>query len=155
MAPGPGLHFGYPFVHAGDIDDPEFGDHDAREGLTFEAPRVKIQAHSAALGMDFYTHTQFPAAYRNAAFVAEHGSWNRSSKVGYLVSVVTDTDSKTPTYRPFIEGWLVGEDDWGRPNDVLVTPTGELLISDDKTGRIYRVRYAPPVASNGTVTTAK
>ena len=82
----------------------------------------------------------------NAVFIAEHGSWNRSSKVGYLVSVVTATDSETPQYTPFIEGWLEGEDDWGRPNDVLVTPTGELLISDDKAGRIYRVRYAPAAA---------
>ena len=71
------------------------------------------------------------------------------------MSVVTDTDSDTPKYAPFIEGWLVGENDWGRPNDVLVTPTGELLISDDKTGRVYRVRYAPAVASAETINDAR
>ena len=139
---GPGQHFGYPFVHARGIVDPEFGDHAAANDLETIPPTLEIQAHSAALGMDFYTGDAFPAAYRHALFIAEHGSWNRSSKVGYRVSVVLERGDEL-VYRPFIEGWLQGEKAWGRPNDVLVTPGGDLLISDDAEGVVYRVRYAP------------
>ena len=136
-----GQHFGYPFIHGDDIDDPEFGDHKARTQHTFTPPVLNIQAHSAALGLDFYTHNQFPEAYKNALFIAEHGSWNRSSKVGYRVSVATMGPDGSLSYAPFVEGWLVGEDPWGRPNDVLMTPDGSLLISDDAQGLIYRVSY--------------
>lgn len=131
-----GQHFGYPFVHGDDITDPEYGDDSARP-VSHVKPRVKIQAHSAALGIDFYEADGFPGIYQHALFVAEHGSWNRSSKVGYQVSVVLSDD----TYRPFVTGWLAGDKVSGRPNDVLVTPTGDLLISDDQQGVIYRVRY--------------
>ncbi len=138
-----GQHFGYPFVHAGDIPDPKYGDHEAAEGRTFVAPIVRIQAHSAALGLDFYTGKQFPQRFQNALFIAEHGSWNRSKKVGYQVSVVTDRNG-TLEYTPFITGWLENEKASGRPNDVLVTPDGSLLVSDDQQGVIYRVTYAEP-----------
>ncbi|NKB99756.1 MAG: sorbosone dehydrogenase family protein [Pseudomonadales bacterium] len=134
-----GQHFGFPFVHSDDIDDPKFGSHRARPA-THKGPNVEIQAHSAALGIDFYASKRgrgFPEKYNNALFVAEHGSWNRSSKVGYQVGVLTEDDS----YQPFVTGWLSDGDVLGRPNDVLVTPSGELLISDDKRGVIYRVRY--------------
>lgn len=137
----PGQHFGYPFVHAGDIDDPQFGDHPSRAGKNFVDPAVKIQAHSAALGMAFNTHDAFPETYNNALFVAEHGSWNRSAKVGYLVSVVTEAADGSLNYAPFITGWLQGEENWGRPNDILFTPDGDMLISDDQGGVIFRVRY--------------
>lgn len=138
-----GAHYGYPYihagyVHAGDISDPEFGaGHDPAH---YVAPEIRIQAHSAALGLAFYTGNQFPAAYRNALFIAEHGSWNRSSKVGYRVSVVRFTEAG-PVYEPFLDLWLKGEKVTGRPNDVLVSRDGSLLISDDKTGAIYRVTY--------------
>ena len=132
-----GQHFGYPFVHAGDIEDPEFSDHKDRPTGQI-GPEVKIQAHSAALGMDFYTGSQFPDSYTNAVFIAEHGSWNRTKKVGYQVSVVMPSGE----YKPFATGWLVGQDNSGRPNDVLMTPDGALLISDDQGGLIYRVTYA-------------
>ena len=137
-----GQHFGYPFIHGDDIEDPEFGDHKQRAKHTFTKPVLNIQAHSAALGLDFYTHEQFPDQYDRALFIAEHGSWNRSSKVGYRVSVATTAADGTLVYAPFVEGWLVGEDPWGRPNDVLVTPDGSLLISDDAQGVIYRVSYS-------------
>ncbi|MGK0221665.1 MAG: glucose/arabinose dehydrogenase [Limisphaerales bacterium] len=142
VANAKGLHFGYPFVHAGDIDDPEFGDHKARLDKTFTEPQLKIQAHSAALGMTFYTGSQFPKNYDGALFIAEHGSWNRANKVGYKVSVVTEQDGEL-VYQPFAEGWLVGEDNWGRPNDVLQTAEGALLISDDQAGAIYKITYEP------------
>ena len=141
----PGRHYGYPYIHAGTISDPEFGkDHKPSE---FEPPLLKIQAHSAALGIDFYTGKSFPQRYQNALFIAEHGSWNRTKKVGYRVSVMFETD-EGPQYAPFITGWLDGQASWGRPNDVLATPDGNLLISDDQTGTIYRVSYSSPIAAN-------
>lgn len=149
VATAAGQHFGYPFEHAGYLPDPEFGpQRKAQLGdRPLHKPRVKIQAHSAALGIAFYSGEGFPEQFSNALFVAEHGSWNRTSKVGYRVSVVRDTGNDTPVYEPFIEGWLDGEDNWGRPNDVLVTPTGDLLISDDQAGVVYRVVYAGPATN--------
>ena len=129
-----GAHYGYPFVHGTDILDPEFGaGHDPAD---YVAPVYEIQAHSAALGMAFYDGDAFPPAYAGALFIAEHGSWNRLSKVGYRVSVVRagETDAE-----PFVDVWLDGEVASGRPADVLVSRDGTLLVSDDYGGRIYRV----------------
>jgi glucose/arabinose dehydrogenase len=77
-------------------------------------------------------------------FIAEHGSWNRSSKVGYRVSMVKLQGNRVVAYEPFITGWLQGEQAWGRPADVLVLPDGSMLVSDDFAGAIYRVRHAAP-----------
>ncbi len=141
----PGKHYGYPFIHGGTIADPEFGKNAHPDA--FEPPVLKVQAHSALLGVDFYTGAQFPARYRGALFVAEHGSWNRSKKVGFRIGVALNTQADaTPSYEPFIEGWLQGEDNWGRPNDVLAAPDGSLLISDDQAGAIYQVRYREALA---------
>jgi glucose/arabinose dehydrogenase len=96
---------------------------------------------SPALGMRFYTGSQFPAAYRRRVFIAEHGSWNRSAKIGYRVTMVTLDGGKATGYEPFAEGWLQGQSAWGRPADVLVAPDGSLLVSDDMAGAIYRIRY--------------
>lgn len=139
-APRAGLDFGFPYCHAGDISDPEFG---AKRGCgEFTPPARKLGAHVAPLGMRFYTGTQFPEAYRNQIFIAEHGSWNRSSKVGYRVTLVKlDADGRAVGYEPFAQGWLIGERAWGRPADVLVAPDGSLLVSDDGAGAIYRIRY--------------
>ena len=139
-----GQHFGYPFVHAGGVADPEFGNHSAAQQHTFTPPVLEIQAHSAALGIDFYAAQQFPATYQHALFIAEHGSWNRSSKVGYQVSVAFADANGSLRYEPFVTGWLNGEDVSGRPNDVMVSPDGSLLISDDQNGVVYRVTYRPP-----------
>jgi glucose/arabinose dehydrogenase len=139
-APDPGLHFGYPYCHGGDVPDPEFGD--ARPCSEFTPPARKLGPHVAALGMRFYTADIFPAEYRNQIFIAEHGSWNRSRKIGYRVMVVRlDGSGDAISYEPFAEGWLQGEDDWGRPVDVLVMPDGALLVSDDEAGAIYRITY--------------
>jgi glucose/arabinose dehydrogenase len=84
----------------------------------------------------------FPAEYRNQIFIAEHGSWNRSRKIGYQVSLVRlDGSGNAVAYEPFAEGWLQGEEEWGRPVDVLVMPDGALLVSDDEAGAIYRITY--------------
>ena len=140
-------HYGYPFVHSNDagdpaglIDDPKFGGNPARPDTMVPAA-VRIQAHAAPLGMTFYTADAFPQAYRGGLFVAEHGSWNRSSKVGYQVAVMTEDENGQRSYQPFVTGWLEGEEAWGRPNDVMVAPDGTLLISDDRTGKIFQVRY--------------
>lgn len=135
----PGQHFGYPYCHGGTIADPEFGR--ARRCAEFTPPVQNLGAHVASLGMRFYTGTQFPERYRNAVFIAEHGSWNRSSKTGYRVSVVRLQEGRAVSYEPFVSGWLQGDSAWGRPADVLVMPDGSLLVSDDHAGAIYRVTY--------------
>ncbi|MEX3635497.1 sorbosone dehydrogenase family protein [Paraburkholderia sp. BR14320] len=139
-----GMNFGFPYCHGGDTPDPEFGkDHPCSE---FTPPVVKLGAHVAALGMRFYDGPMFPADYRNNIFIAEHGSWNRSKKVGYrVVRVITDPDGSHARQQVFAEGWLQpGESVWGRPADVLPLPDGSLLISDDTAGAIYRVTYSAP-----------
>lgn len=140
-APRADLHFGFPYCHGVDIRDPEFG---AGESCADYVPPVQeLVAHTAALGMRFYTGDQFPQQYRNQVFIAEHGSWNRSNKVGYRVSLVTLDGAKAIDYRPFAEGWLQGEEAWGRPVDVLVLPDGSMLVSDDQAGAVYRIYYRP------------
>lgn len=140
-APQPGLDFGFPYCHAGTIADPEFGR--KRPCSDFAQPAERLGAHVAALGMRFYTGTQFPPAYRGQVFIAEHGSWNRSAKVGYRVTLVRLDAGRRPVgYEPFAEGWLDGQRAFGRPADVAVAPDGSLLIADDTAGAIYRVRYA-------------
>ncbi len=138
-APRAGLHFGYPYCHGGFIADPEFGGKHACSEFT--APAQRLGPHVAALGMRFYTGRQFPAAYRNRIFIAEHGSWNRSSRIGYRVSMVTIDNGRAVAYEPFAQGWLQRESVWGRPADVLVAPDGSLLVSDDRAGAIYRIYY--------------
>jgi glucose/arabinose dehydrogenase len=140
-----GEHFGFPYCHAGTIPDPEFG---ARQPCSaFKPPARPLGPHVGALGMRFYTGMQFPPRYRGRIFIAEHGSWNRSRKIGYRVTTVTlDATGKAASYEPFAEGWLQGENAWGRPSDVVVAPDGSLLVADDAAGAIYRIRYRGPDA---------
>lgn len=138
-APKKDMHFGFPFCHGADLADPQFGL--SRKCQEFTPPAQKLDPHAAALGMRFYTGTQFPAEYRNRIFIAEHGSWNRDPKLGHRVSMVTLRDNRAIKYESFISGWLEGDNAWGRPVDVIVAPDGALLVSDDKAGAIYRVSY--------------
>ena len=138
-APRAGMHFGYPYCHAGDVPDPEFGAR--RRCSEFTAPVQKLGPHVASLGMRFYTGTMFPPEYRNQVFIAEHGSWNRSKKIGYRITLVRLQEGKSTSYEPFASGWLQGEAVWGRPSDVLVLPDGSLLVADDYAGAIYRISY--------------
>ena len=136
----PGAHYGFPYIHGTAIRDPRYGaNHDPAD---YVPPEVEIQAHAAAIGMDFYTGDRFGADYANALFIAEHGSWNRSSKVGYRVSVIRFAAGEG-VYSPFVDVWLDGEKASGRPADVLTARDGTLLISDDQGGRIYRVTRTP------------
>ena len=114
---------------------------DCRE---FEAPAITLGPHVAALGMRFYRGAMFPPAYRGQVFVAEHGSWNRSKKSGYRVSLVRIEGGRAVAYEAFAQGWLQGERSWGRPVDVQELPDGSLLVSDDQAGAIYRITYQPP-----------
>lgn len=134
-----GLHFGYPHCHGGDIADPEFGK--SRPCSEFTPPVQKLGPHVAALGMRFYIGSMFPVEYRNQIFIAEHGSWNRSTPLGYRITLVHLKDNQAVSYKPFAEGWLQGSRAWGRPVDVLVLPDGALLVSDDEAGAIYRIAY--------------
>jgi glucose/arabinose dehydrogenase len=138
-APQPGLHFGFPYCHGKDIADPEFGT--KRPCSDFVPPVLDLGPHVAALGMRFYTGTLFPPEYRNQIFIAEHGSWNRSKKIGYRVMRVRLEDNRAAAYEVFAAGWLQGEQVWGRPVDVQVMPDGALLVSDDYAGAIYRISY--------------
>lgn len=143
-APRAGMDFGFPYCHGGDTPDPEFGkDHPCS---SFTPPVAKLGAHVASLGMRFYSGSMFPAAYRDNIFIAEHGSWNRSKKVGYrVVRVITGPDGSNAHQEVFAEGWLQpGEAVWGRPADVQPMPDGSLLISDDYAGAVYRVTYLAP-----------
>ncbi|MGE5470105.1 MAG: PQQ-dependent sugar dehydrogenase [Bacteroidota bacterium] len=144
-APRAGMHFGYPYCHGGDLADPEFG---ARLACSeFVPPAQKLGPHVAALGMRFYTGKMFPAEYRNQVFIAEHGSWNRSHKVGYRISLVRLRDGRAVAYESFASGWLQGETTSGRPADVLVLPDGSLLVSDDHANAIYRITYRGPAGN--------
>lgn len=139
-APRSGLHFGYPYCHQGDTPDPEFGA--GKSCADYVPPALTLGAHVAALGLTFYTGDMFPAAYREQLFIAQHGSWNRSSKVGYNILLVRfDAEGRVAGSEVFASGWLQGQDNWGRPNDVLQLPDGSLLVADDQAGAIYRISY--------------
>ena len=85
----------------------------------------------------------FPEKYRNHVFIPEHGSWNRSKKIGYRISLVKVENNQAVSYETFAEGWLDEKEQeaWGRPVDLLVMPDGAMLVSDDKKGVIYRIAY--------------
>jgi len=135
-----GQDFGFPYCHAGDVPDPEFGK--IKPCSSFTLPAQKLGAHVAPLGLAFYTGRMFPETFRHQVFIAEHGSWNRSKKSGYRVSLVTlDTEGNATGYGPFLEGWLENEKNWGRPVDVGVMADGSLLVSDELANAVYRVTY--------------
>ena len=132
-------NFGFPYCHGGNTPDPDYNDFSCAD---FTPPVAKLGAHVAPLGITFYTENKFPKKYQNQLFVAEHGSWNRSKKSGYRVAVATLQGSKVIAYETFVSGWLQGQSAWGRPAYTLIMPDGSMLISDDRAGAIYRVRYA-------------
>lgn len=144
-APSKGLNFGFPYCHGGDIADPEYGRKHSCKEFTF--PAIKLGPHVAALGMRFYAGRMFPEKYRNQIFIAEHGSWNRSKKIGYRISLVRIEGNKAVGYEEFASGWQKDEKVWGRPADVQVSPDGALMVSDDHAGAIYRITYSAPSRS--------
>ncbi len=138
-----GMHFGFPYCHGDDIADPEYGDR--RSCVEFTAPAQALGPHVAPLGMLFYTGSMFPAEYRGQAFIAEHGSWNRTQKIGYRITLVRIEDGRAAGYEVFADGWLQGEEVLGRPVDLLQLADGSVLVSDDQGGVIYRISYTRPL----------
>ena len=135
----PGEHFGFPFCHGGDTPDPEF----AAMGSCADAtpPVQQLGPHVAPLGVRFYTGEMFPPDYRGHAFIAEHGSWDRSEKIGYRITLVRLDGDRSLSYEDFATGFLVNGKVLGRPVDIQQAPDGSLLVSDDQQGLIYRISY--------------
>jgi glucose/arabinose dehydrogenase len=139
-APEAGLNFGFPYCHGGTIADPDYGRQ--RSCDEFTPPAQPLGPHVASLGVRFYTGEMFPEEYRHQIFIAEHGSWNRSTPIGYRVSLVRLEGNKAVSYETFAEGWLQANGTaWGRPVDLQQLPDGSLLVSDDTGGAIFRIWY--------------
>jgi glucose/arabinose dehydrogenase len=140
-APKAGLNFGFPYFFAGDVPDPELSA--GKSASNYTKPARKLGPHVAALGLKFYTGKQFPAQYRNQILIPEHGSWNRSQKIGYRLTLVKldPTGRQALSYETFAEGWLQGQQSWGRPVCLLVLADGSLLVSDDQNDAVYRISY--------------
>ena len=143
-----GQHFGAPYCYQGNIPDSEFGwGHPCSE---FVPPVALMGPHAAPLGMRFYNGAMFPADYRGAIFVARHGSWNRTEKLGGdIVAVKLNRDGSVKSVEPFITGFIVDNKYIGRPVDVQPLKDGSLLISDDYAGAVYRVTYGVPPRTAG------
>jgi glucose/arabinose dehydrogenase len=135
-----GQDFGAPYCYQGNIPDPEFGwGHSCSE---FVPPIMLTGPHSAGLGLRFYTGNMFPKKYKNAIFLARHGSWNKSKKFGGdVIAVFLNKDGTVKSSEPFITGFLQDNKYLGRPVDVEIMKDGSMLVSDDWNGAIYRVTY--------------
>jgi glucose/arabinose dehydrogenase len=134
-------NYGWPRCYLPNRPNPEYPTADCS---TAQGPAITFTAHSAPLGLAFYTGTMFPAEYRGDVFVALHGSWNRTAPTGAKVVRVHVQNGMPVSVTDFIVGWqLAGGTRWGRPADILVLPDGSMLINDDLSGRIWRVTYGP------------
>ena len=137
-----GSFYGYPYKHAKDVIDPEFGYLLPSLERDLVDPIAELGPHVAPLGIAFYDKENFPAKYKNSVFVALHGSWNRTKKSGYtLVFIKLDDDGNYLYQEDFISGWLSNESAWGRPVSPYIMSDGSMLLSDDKYNVIYKVSY--------------
>ena len=139
-------NFGYPYCDGGNIPDPQFGwGHSCDE---FTKPIAQLGPHSAPLGMRFYTGKMFPKQYHDAIFIARHGSWNKSKKIGGDVVVAhLNPDGTVKSIEPFISGFIQDNNYVGRPVDMEWLKDGSMLLSDDYNGAVYRISYGPPQVS--------
>lgn len=133
-----GGFYGWPYYYGFNRPDPDYGDAPEASGLTPIAPAYGFQAHVAPLSVRFLRY-QTSKTYDRTALVAQHGSWNRSKKVGYRVVALRWGADGTITMSPFLDGLLEGETSIGRPVDVIESPEGTIFVTDDKTGMIYRI----------------
>jgi glucose/arabinose dehydrogenase len=141
--PATGLNYGFPYCHANGVADRDFPKANACAGVT--RPVTTMGPHAAAMGVLFYTGSMFPAEYRNAAFIARKGSWNRTQKFGYdVVTVRSGADGSNPKTEPFLTGFMnsATQDFSGRPAYLMQMPDGAVLVSDEQLGAIYRISYA-------------
>lgn len=137
-----GAFYGWPdcmVVGGRAIPDTRFAEGARCDGVT--PPTVEVQAHSAPMGLAFYTGTRFPPDYRGSLFVAYRGSWNRTVPTGYKVVRVRFRDGRPAGVEDFVTGWLEGAAAWGRPVGLIVGRDGALYLSDQGAGRIYRISY--------------
>ncbi|HET6454410.1 MAG TPA: sorbosone dehydrogenase family protein [Armatimonadota bacterium] len=133
--------YGWPYAYGNRIPDPAFDNKYPQKVADSILPKIAIQAHSAPLGLIFYTGSMFPAEYRGNLFIAYHGSWNRTIPTGYKVVRFAVQDGEVGGQQDFITGWLQNGGSWGRPVSLLVGKSGELYITDDKGGQVYVVTY--------------
>jgi glucose/arabinose dehydrogenase len=136
-----GKHYGWPYCISNGVWDSDFGQRNQAFCDTTVKPALPMQAHSAPLGISFYSGTKFPAEYQGNAFVGFHGSWNRSTKTGYKVVRIRVENGRPTIYEDFATGWLNGDNAWGRPVMAITAPDGSLLVSDDATNAIYKISY--------------
>lgn len=140
-----GGFYGWPYAYIGPHEDPR---HKGEAPQLVEKtlyPDVLLGSHVGSLDFLFYTGDQFPKKYHGGAFIAFHGSWNRSRRTGYKIAFVPFKNGK-PQSGPqdFLTGWMLGEDKkevWGRPVGLLQLPDGSLLVSDDGAGKLWQISY--------------
>jgi len=140
-----GGFYGWPYSYIGAHVDTRVPQREPELVKRAIVPDILIPAHSAPLGIAFYTGTQFPQRYRNGLFVALHGSWNRSTTNGAKVIFAPFQGGKPGPIEDFLSGFVVdatANSKWGRPVGVTVAPDGSLLVSDDGGNRIWRIRYS-------------
>jgi len=138
-----GGNYGWPYCYSNKVYDTNFGGKDASYCEGTLPPALPMQAHSAPLGLDFYTPKtmQFPADFQGDVFVAFHGSWNSSVPTGYKVVRVRVKDGRPDSYEDFATGWQTGGGYWGRPVEPVVGPDGSLYITDDYANAVYKITY--------------
>ncbi|MCX8028923.1 MAG: PQQ-dependent sugar dehydrogenase [Brevinematales bacterium] len=137
----PEQHYGFPFIHGKSIKDPEFSEKTNLNIFKFVKPVWELPAHVAPLGIKFYKGTNLPQSYREGIFIAEHGSWNRSKKIGYRLSFLKLNQERLPTEYIIIADFLENEKFYGRPVDIEFLENGSILLSDDHYGNIFRITY--------------
>lgn len=137
-----GDFFGFPYLHSSNVIDPEYGDD--QHGFEIKKPILELGAHVAPTGIEFYTSNSFPKEFQNNAFITLHGSWNSSKKVGYkVIRVVFDDQGNPISTNDFLTGFLDDQKVLGRPAAPFMLSDGSLLISDDYSGAIFRVKATP------------
>jgi glucose/arabinose dehydrogenase len=141
----PGAFYGWPFAYAGPHEDPRHKAEQPELVAKTVPGDVLLQSHLAVLDYLFYTGTQFPKEYRGGAFLAFHGSWNRSKRVGYEVGFVPFENGRpSGPVREFLTGWMIAPDSrdvWGRPVAILQLSDGSILVSDDGGKKLWRISY--------------
>jgi len=140
-----GAFYGWPYAYSGPHEEPRHKGEKPDLVAKTIAGDILLQSHVAVLDFIFYTGKQFPAEYQGGAFIAMHGSWNRSKRVGYEVAFVPFKDGKpSGPVRDFMTGWMIAPESrevWGRPVAILQLGDGSILVTDDGGRTIWRIRY--------------